>query len=133
DGTGHLVAKVDDTQIPPGMYAMRALVTDNAGNKGVVDTRADGSQMQVAFPLRGATAIDASTKVVAVTSCRTVKYTRLRKGKKVTKKVRVCKATKLPAKKKGAKRLVVKPTVKKKNYLYVHLKDAAGNPIKDAA
>jgi hypothetical protein len=133
DGAGHLVAKVDDTRIPQGMYAMRALVTDDAGNQGVVDTRSDGSQMQVAFPLRGATAMDASSKIVAVTSCKTVKVTRLRKGKKVTKKFKVCKATKLPAKKKGAKRLVVKPTVKKTNYLYVHLKDAAGNPIKDAA
>jgi hypothetical protein len=133
DRAGHLIAKVDDSKIPQGIYAMRALVRDTAGNQGVVDTRADGSQMQVPFPLRGATVLEASSKVVAVTSCRTVKITRLRKGKKVTKRLKVCKARKLPAKKKGAKRVVVKPTVKKTNYLYVHLKDAAGNAIKDAA
>ena len=133
DDAGHLVAKVDDTRIPQGMYAMRALVTDNAGNQGVVDTRADGSQMQVAFPLRGETAIDASSKMIAVTSCKTVKITRLRKGKKVTKRLKVCKATKLPAKKKGGKKIVVQPTVTKTNHMYVHLKDGAGNPIKDAA
>jgi hypothetical protein len=133
DNSGHLVSKVtDDAQLPDGVYEARALVTDQAGNQGAVTTRRDGSPMQVAFPLRRPVTLAASTQVQTQVACRSVKVKSLRRGKIVRRKVKVCKRTNVPSTKRG-KKLVLLPTITRKQYLFVQLHDSAGNPIKNAA
>lgn len=133
DNAGHLVATVsDDAQLPDGVYEARALVSDQAGNQGVVTTRSDGSPMQVAFPLRRPVALAVSTQLQAVAACRSVTVKSLRHGKIIRRKVEVCRRTKVPSAKRG-KSLVLLAGVTKKQYLFVQLHDSAGNPIKNAA
>lgn len=47
-----LVARIDDAQLPPGNYALRAVAHDQASNHGTSDRRLDGSPMIVTLPLR---------------------------------------------------------------------------------
>jgi hypothetical protein len=54
---GTLVGTVDDLALPDGLYAVRALVHDRAGNERIGDRRRDGSRMQIRLPLRLASRI----------------------------------------------------------------------------
>jgi hypothetical protein len=49
---GVLNARLDDQELAPGRYEVRAVVTDVAGNEAVVDHWADGSRTILAMPLR---------------------------------------------------------------------------------
>jgi len=57
---GNLVARVDSFSEPAGRYLFRAGATDAVGNAATSTARADGSQMILTFPLRTATAIEAT-------------------------------------------------------------------------
>lgn len=57
---GELRGRVDSSAEPPGPYLFRATSTDVAGNVAATSARADGSQMVLSFPIRQATAIEAS-------------------------------------------------------------------------
>jgi hypothetical protein len=50
-GTG-LVARIDDSALAAGNYALRATAYDQAHNQASTTQRADGQQMAVALPLR---------------------------------------------------------------------------------
>jgi hypothetical protein len=54
---GTLAGTVDDLALPDGLYAVRALVHDTAGNERTGDRRRDGSRMQIRLPLRLASRI----------------------------------------------------------------------------
>jgi hypothetical protein len=49
---GLLSARLDDTALPAGRYALRAVVHDVAGNEAVVDSWSDGSPAALGMPLR---------------------------------------------------------------------------------
>jgi hypothetical protein len=49
---GVLNARLDDQDLAPGRYEVRAVVTDVAGNEAVVNHWADGSRTTLAMPLR---------------------------------------------------------------------------------
>jgi hypothetical protein len=71
----HLVARVDDSALPPGDYELRATAHDQANNLAGTDRRLDGQPMRLTLPLRVGTAMK-----VGVVEKRTV----TRKGKKGT-------------------------------------------------
>ena len=54
-----LVARIDDARYPPGQYALRTRVSDQAGNEASTDRRADGRPMIVTLPLRVAASMRA--------------------------------------------------------------------------
>src|SRR5204863_10180541 len=83
-------------------------------------------------PLRRPVVLAASTQVVKSTSCRVVRVATLRRGRIVRRRIKVCKARKIPSTKRG-KKLVLRPNVTKRRYVYVQLRDSAGNPIRNAA
>jgi hypothetical protein len=56
DGS-RLVARIDDTALPAGTYALRARAYDQARNEGSTDRRLDGQPMVVTLPLRVATGL----------------------------------------------------------------------------
>jgi hypothetical protein len=58
-GDAGLVARIDDSQLPPGTYALRATASDHAGNLASTDRRRDGQPMIVTLPLRIATTLAA--------------------------------------------------------------------------
>jgi hypothetical protein len=58
DGT-RLVTRIDDSQLPPGTYELRATARDQAGNLASTDRRLDGQPMIVTLPLRVATVLTA--------------------------------------------------------------------------
>jgi hypothetical protein len=47
-----LEARIDDAVLPPGRYLLRAGAIDRAGNRGVTESRSDGSIASVTLPLR---------------------------------------------------------------------------------
>jgi hypothetical protein len=49
---GVLTARLDDQELAPGRYEVRAVVTDVAGNEAVIDHWVDGSRTTLAMPLR---------------------------------------------------------------------------------
>ncbi|HEX2070903.1 MAG TPA: hypothetical protein VHF90_04565 [Thermoleophilaceae bacterium] len=55
---GVLSARVDDENLPVGRYELRAVVTDVAGNRAVIDNWTDGSPATVGMPLRDDAKID---------------------------------------------------------------------------
>lgn len=62
---GVLTARLDDQELAPGRYEVRAVVTDVAGNEAVVDHWADGSRMALAMPLRLAASMSVAGTVKA--------------------------------------------------------------------
>jgi hypothetical protein len=54
-----LVTRIDDSQLAPGAYALRATAHDRAGNLGSTDRRLDGQPMIVTLPLRAETVLAA--------------------------------------------------------------------------
>jgi hypothetical protein len=54
-----LIARIDDAQLPPGQYRLRATVRDHAGNQNSTDVRRDGQPMVVGLPIRIPTGIRA--------------------------------------------------------------------------
>ena len=52
---GNLSAYLDDLSLEDGVYDLRAIVHDRAGNERIGDRRRDGAPMQLALPLRDAT------------------------------------------------------------------------------
>jgi hypothetical protein len=70
-----LVARIDDSSLPPGDYELRASARDQAGNLAGTDRRLDGQPMRLRLPLRIATSMKAG-----VVEKRTV----IRKGKRRT-------------------------------------------------
>jgi hypothetical protein len=47
-----LVARIDDSRLPPGQYALRARAFDQAGNEASTERRADGYPVVVTLPVR---------------------------------------------------------------------------------
>ena len=47
-----LVARIDDSRFPPGVYQLRSLARDRAGNESSTTARVDGTQMLLRLPLR---------------------------------------------------------------------------------
>jgi hypothetical protein len=70
-----LVARIDDSSLPPGDYELRASARDQAGNLAETDRRLDGQPMRLRLPLRIATSMKSG-----VVEKRTVS----RKGKRRT-------------------------------------------------
>ncbi|HET7668196.1 MAG TPA: hypothetical protein VFK56_19450 [Mycobacterium sp.] len=83
EGT-RLVTRVDDSNLPPGPYALRATARDHAGNLNSTDRRTNGQPMIVTLPLRAETVIDAGA-----TTTKRVRRTIGRRGhrRKVWRKV----------------------------------------------
>jgi 5-hydroxyisourate hydrolase-like protein (transthyretin family) len=81
---GRLNARIDDAQLPPGTYLLRATARDQAGNQTSTDRRSDGQPMVVTLPLR----VPAEMRAGVVRE-RTVRRTVRRGGKrrKVTRRV----------------------------------------------
>jgi 5-hydroxyisourate hydrolase-like protein (transthyretin family) len=81
---GRLSARIDDTQLPPGTYVLRATARDQAGNQNSTDRRSDGQPMVITLPLRLPTEMQAG----AIRE-RTVERTIKRRGKRrrVTRRV----------------------------------------------
>lgn len=73
DEGDRLLARIDDSSLPPGDYELRASARDQAGNLAETDRRLDGQPMRLKLPLRIATSMEAG-----VIEKRTV----IRKGKK---------------------------------------------------
>jgi len=57
-----LVARVDDSHLPPGTYLLRARAFDQAGNEASTDRRLDGSPMALTLPLRTPTTLTAGVE-----------------------------------------------------------------------
>jgi hypothetical protein len=74
---GHLSGRLDDLGLSKGRYEFRAVVTDVAGNRAVIGTRADGSSMTLNLPVRAATKVQVGA-TSAKKRCVTIK--RKRKG-----------------------------------------------------
>lgn len=56
---GRLSGRIDDQNLPPGVYRVRAFAADNAANMATVDTRPDGQPALLALPLRTRTTLKA--------------------------------------------------------------------------
>jgi hypothetical protein len=56
---GRLVARIDDSSVPPGIYQLRATARDRASNLNSTDRRATGEPMTLNLPLRISTAVRA--------------------------------------------------------------------------
>jgi hypothetical protein len=54
-----LVTRIEDANLPPGEYQLRATATDRAGNQANSESRLDGSPMKLTLPLRTPTSIGA--------------------------------------------------------------------------
>lgn len=70
---GVLSARMPDGEIPDGQYAVRAIVTDVAGNRAIVNTRADGGAMALALPLRASPTLDVEARVLGQKACRSAR------------------------------------------------------------
>jgi hypothetical protein len=65
---GRLLARIDDSALPAGVYLLRATAWDQASNQNSTDRRADGTPMAVTLPLRVPTVLR-----VGVQKARTVR------------------------------------------------------------
>jgi hypothetical protein len=82
---GKLVARLDDLTLSPGRYEFRAVVTDVAGNQGLIEQRVDGKAMALDLPVRTPTTVEA--RVISATKrCATPKRSR----KKRQRRKRIC-------------------------------------------
>ena len=79
-----LVARIDDSLLPAGVYALRATAWDQASNQNSTDRRANGEPMTLSLPLRAPTVLRAGVR-----SERTVRRSIKRRGKRRTVKKRV--------------------------------------------
>ncbi|NLT07203.1 MAG: carboxypeptidase-like regulatory domain-containing protein [Solirubrobacterales bacterium] len=66
---GVLAARMPDGHIADGQYAVRAVVSDVAGNRAIVDTRAGGGAMTLTLPLRASATLDVGARVPARKGC----------------------------------------------------------------
>src|SRR5581483_9950259 len=82
----HLVARIDDSQLPAGTYALRATAYDQAGNEASTTQRGDGQAMPITLPARIASVMQAGVPRVR-TVHRTVR--RHRKSRRVSRQVTV--------------------------------------------
>jgi hypothetical protein len=57
-----LVAYLDDERLPAGTYELRARAVDRAGNERSTDLRVDGTQAEVALPVRAVTHLRAGAR-----------------------------------------------------------------------
>jgi hypothetical protein len=81
----HLIATVPDTELEDGIYEVRALARDIAGNERLADRYADGSRAVIVLPLRDATRVVGEARGARRLVCRTVRRGRARR--------RVCRRT----------------------------------------
>jgi hypothetical protein len=66
---GVLSARLDDLQLPPGRYRLRAVVSDVAGNEAAIGSWANGSSAVLGMPLRIAAGITVSRDVKKAKRC----------------------------------------------------------------
>ena len=72
-----LLARIDDSRLPAGVYLVRATAWDQASNQSSTDRRVDGQPMALTLPLRVPTVLKAGIR-----SERTVRRTVKRRGKR---------------------------------------------------
>jgi len=101
---GRLSARLDDLAMRAGRYEIRALVSDVAGNRTVIDRRLDGSAMALGLPLRRSAALEIKV-ATTVKRCPKAK----RKAKARTKPKAQAAARKKAKKRKCSKRAVDQP------------------------
>src|SRR5436305_3158497 len=87
-----MTALVPDTELADGVYELRALARDAAGNERIADRYADGSPAVIVLPLRDATRLVGEARG-AVRVCRTVTLTARRGRRRVRVRRRVCHTT----------------------------------------
>jgi hypothetical protein len=75
---GHLVARIDDADLPAGAYILRATAIDQAANEASTTLRTDGQPMALNLPLRTVTAVQAGLETT-----RTVVQVERKHGKRV--------------------------------------------------
>src|SRR5205807_6538476 len=80
-----LVATVPDMELEDGIYELRALARDRAGNERVADRYADGSRAVIVLPVRDATRLVGEARGAPRRVCRVVRRGRTRR--------RVCRTT----------------------------------------
>jgi len=83
---------VPDTELADGVYELRALAHDAAGNERIADRYADGSPAVIVLPLRDATRLVGEARG-AVRLCRTVTGMVRRGRRRVRVRRRVCHTT----------------------------------------
>jgi hypothetical protein len=81
---GRLVARIDDSALPPGSYVLRAIARDRAHNESSTNLRADGQPMTVTLPLRISSVVR-----VGIARTRVVKRVARERGKRRTIRRRV--------------------------------------------
>ena len=81
-----LIARVDDSRLPAGVYQVRAFARDKAANQGTSDKRLDGQPMTIKLPLRIPTTLQAG---VAKRRTVTKRVKRHGKRRKVRRRVTV--------------------------------------------
>jgi hypothetical protein len=88
---GVLSGRLDDQALPPGRYALRAVVTDVAGNEAIVESWANGSAATLGMPLR----LDASLTVAGLARAKAKKRCgKARKSRKRAKRRPKCRQAK---------------------------------------
>jgi hypothetical protein len=112
----HLTARLDDENLPPGTYLLRATARDRAGNQNSADTRLDGRPMAISLPVRTPTALRAG-----VVTRRSVRRTGRRRGERhrVRRRITVLRPTARIALGRGVK-------------IAGQLRRANGDPVRDA-
>jgi len=81
-GDGVLSARLDDQRLPAGRYELRAVVTDVAGNEGLIDTWAEGAAATLGMPLRSEARVTVARDLPTSKRCRKAATRRPRKRKK---------------------------------------------------
>ena len=79
-----LLARIDDSLLPAGVYLLRATAWDQASNQNSTDKRANGEPMVVTLPLRVPTVLRAGVQTE-----RTIRRSIRRRGKRRTVRRRV--------------------------------------------
>jgi 5-hydroxyisourate hydrolase-like protein (transthyretin family) len=79
-----LLARIDDSLLPAGVYLLRATAWDQASNQNSTDKRANGEPMVVTLPLRAPTVLRAGVQTE-----RTIRRSIRRRGKRRTVRRRV--------------------------------------------